>query len=47
MEQELQIASDIQKGILRDDKQETHAGIVTNAESAKDIEVQDLLVPMP
>ena len=46
MEQELQIASDIQKGILRDDKQETHADIVTNAESAKDIEVQALLVPM-
>lgn len=46
MEQELQIASDIQKGILRDDGQKTHAGTVINAESTEDIDLQALLLPM-
>ena len=46
MEQELKIASDIQKGILRDDGQKTHAGTVINAESTKDIDLQALLLPM-
>lgn len=46
MEQELQIASDIQRGILRDDSQEAHTDILTRVENKKDVEVQAVLVPM-
>lgn len=46
MEKELQIASNIQKGILRSRTQEVHSGTATNAESKKEAEVQAVLVPM-
>lgn len=46
MEKELQIASNIQKGILRGKTQEIHLGTATNAESKKEAEVQAVLEPM-
>jgi len=46
MEKELQIASNIQKGILRDKTQEIHSGTATNAESKKEAEVHAVLEPM-
>ena len=46
MEKELQIASNIQKGILRSRTQEVHSGTAANAESKKEAEVQAVLVPM-
>ena len=46
MEQELQIASDIQRGILRNNSQERLSGTPTIAESDKDAEVGATLVPM-
>ena len=46
MEKELQIASNIQKGILRSRTQEVHSSTAANAESKKEAEVQAVLVPM-
>ena len=46
MEKELQIASNIQRGILRDNSQEVQSGSATSAESKKEVEVQTALVPM-
>ena len=46
MEKELQIASSIQKGILRWESQEELLGTATGAEGKEDVEVQTLLVPV-
>lgn len=46
MEQELRIASNIQRGILRNDSQNVRSGTPTKDESKKDVEVQAVLEPM-
>ena len=46
MEKELQIASSIQKGILRWESQKELLGTATGAEGKEDVEVQTLLVPV-
>ena len=46
MEQELQIASNIQRGILRSDSQEVHSLIPAKTEFKKDVEVRAVLEPM-
>ena len=46
MDKELQIASNIQKGILRGKSQDVHSGTATNAEIKKEAVVQAVLEPM-
>ena len=46
MDKELQIASNIQKGILRGKTQEVHSGTAANADIKKEAEVQAMLEPM-
>ena len=46
IDKELQIASNIQKGILRGKTQALYSGTATNAESKKEAEVQAVLEPM-